>query len=285
MQATQQLKLLSDSSVIDPTTGSVFFIGNATTIIRYAGFAVLTDPNFLHRHEKVALGYGLRSRRLTDPAIDLEDLPPIDLVLLSHLHEDHFDRKVERELDKSLPIVTTVHAASALRKKGFSAARSLKTWQTISVRKGEAELRITAMPGTHAPGILSKLLPPVMGSLLQFYVSGGEPRVQMYITGDTLVHEQLKEIPQRFPHIDLALLHLGGTRVLGLMVTMDAKQGVEVLQLMNPDRAIPIHYNDYTVFTSSLSDFKTAVDAAGLSEKVRYLKHGDRYTFRLGEPG
>jgi hypothetical protein len=53
----------------------------------------------------------------------------------------------------------------------------------------------------------------------------------MYITGDTLVIDALKEIPRRYPDIDLALLHLGGTRVLGILVTMDAEQGVEMLQI------------------------------------------------------
>src|SRR5690242_7657168 len=74
--------------------GSVLFIGTATTLIRYGGFTILTDPNFLHRGEKVHLGYGLQSTRLTDPALNLEDLPPVDFVVLSHLHEDHFDRRV-----------------------------------------------------------------------------------------------------------------------------------------------------------------------------------------------
>lgn len=53
--------------------------------------------NFLHKGDHVHLGYGLRSRRLTDPALTLAQLPPIDLVVLSHLHEDHFDTLVQKE--------------------------------------------------------------------------------------------------------------------------------------------------------------------------------------------
>ncbi len=100
-------------------TGSIFFIGNATTLIRYAGFTILTDPNFLHQHDVAHLGYGLRSRRRTNPAIELQDLPPVDFVLLSHFHEDHFDRLVIRNLNKTLPIVTTQHGARALTQCGF----------------------------------------------------------------------------------------------------------------------------------------------------------------------
>lgn len=81
---------------------SIQFVGTATVILRHAGFTVLTDPNFIHAGDHVHLGYGITSERLKDPAIAFEDLPPIDLVLLSHLHEDHFDRLVAERLDRAL---------------------------------------------------------------------------------------------------------------------------------------------------------------------------------------
>src|SRR3712207_7989398 len=68
--------------------GSIFFVGTATVLLRYAGFTILTDPNFLHRGDHVHLGYGLISRRQTNPAVEIEDLPPLDFVLLSHMHGD-----------------------------------------------------------------------------------------------------------------------------------------------------------------------------------------------------
>jgi L-ascorbate metabolism protein UlaG (beta-lactamase superfamily) len=117
-----------------------------------------------------------------------------------------------------------------------------------------------------------------MGSILEFQ-SSDRILFRMYITGDTLVIDDLKEIPRRYPNLDLSLLHLGGTRVLGIMVTMDAKQGLELLQIVKPMLAIPIHYNDYDVFKSPLSDFQREVKAAGLEHKVRYLSHGEIYTF------
>ena len=52
-----------------------FFIGTATVILRYAGFTILTDPNFLHQGDHIHLGYGLPSTRRTDPAIDINELP------------------------------------------------------------------------------------------------------------------------------------------------------------------------------------------------------------------
>ncbi len=263
-------------------SGSVFFVGTATVVIRYAGFTILTDPNFLHRGDHVHLGYGLISRRQTNPAIEIEDLPPLDFVLLSHMHGDHFDRVVERKLNKATPIISTRHAVAYLRRKGFTATHALRTWEMLSITKGKARLRLIATPATHAPGPLAAALPPVMGSMLEFRTAEDETRLRLYISGDTLVHEQLEEIPSRYPQIDLALLHLGGTMILGVvMVTMDARQGVEAIRIIEPRTAIPIHYNDYTVFKSPLEDFKRAVAEAGLEERVHYLSHGDTYEFEV----
>jgi L-ascorbate metabolism protein UlaG (beta-lactamase superfamily) len=50
--------------------------------------------------------------------------------------------------------------------------------------------------------------------------------------------------------------------------------------MQNPNRAIPIHYNDCDVMKSPLSDFKREVKAAGLKDRVRYRSHGETYTFK-----
>lgn len=273
--------LPSESQLSDPQQGSLFFVGNATVLLRFAGFTILTDPNFLHQGEHVHLGYGIRSARRTNPAIELEDLPPFDLVVLSHMHEDHFDRVVEQKLNKDVPIVTTPHAAAKLKQKGFRSAYALPTWESQQVVKGDAQLKITAMPGIHGPRLLQAALPPVMGSLLEFQTPAGETRFRLYISGDTLVHDQLHEIPQRYPDIDLALIHLGGTKVLGILLTMDGQQGVKAIQIIGPRMAIPIHFNDYTVMKSPLKEFMEAVSAAGLNQRVHYLNHGDTYAFEI----
>jgi L-ascorbate metabolism protein UlaG (beta-lactamase superfamily) len=274
-------ELVLPGGAADAESGSVFFIGNATTIIRYAGFTILTDPNFLHRHEVARLGYGLRSKRLTDPALEIADLPPLDFVLLSHMHEDHFDRVAARDLDKGLPIVTTHHAATALETMGFQAPHELRTWESLSVRKGDARLRITSMPGTHGPGVVGRLLPPVMGSMLEFQPAPGHTALRLYVSGDTLMHDQIRRIRLSYPDIDLALLHLGGTRVLGIYVTMDAAQGVEMIRVLQPKTAIPIHYGEYTVMKSPIEDFQKAVREARFEDRVRYLSHGETYSFRI----
>jgi L-ascorbate metabolism protein UlaG (beta-lactamase superfamily) len=266
--------------------GELLFIGTATTLIRFGGFTLLTDPNFLHRGDSIHVGYGLHARRLTNPALELDQLPPLDLVVLSHLHEDHFDRLVAERLDRGLPIVTTGQAATALRALGFSQARDLRTWDSWSFRKGDTRLRVTALPAQHTPlRIMQPFLPRVMGSLLTFSTASDDrPLLRVYVSGDTLLHEELLQIPRRFPDIDLGLFHLGGTRVLGVMLTMDGRQGAQAVRLIAPERAIPIHYDDYDRFKSPLDDFRRAVEAAGLADKVEYLGRGERYPLTARAP-
>ena len=262
---------------------SVQFVGTGTVIVRHAGITILTDPNFLHAGDHVQLGYGLASQRLTNPAVEFDALPPIDLVLLSHFHEDHFDREVEARLDKDMPIVTTPQAATALAERGFRAVQPLKQWQSLRVTKGDGLLSITAMPARHGPPVLARVMPETMGSLLELARGGGTPPFRLYVSGDTLLYGDIKEIAARYPHLDLALLHLGGTRLLGILVTMDGRQGVEMIRLLHPDLAIPIHYDDYDVFGSPLSEFQSAVRDAGLDDKVRYLERGETYEFGGGK--
>jgi len=282
--STESSSINNTSSPVQLNTGSIFFIGNATALIRYAGFTILTDPTFIHMHEKVNLGFGLYTTRLTNPAMNIEQLPPLDLVILSHFHGDHFDQVAVRELNKSLPIVTTPHATEELSLRGFTNPQQLDKWESISFVKGNVQLQITATPGRHGPLPVAMFLPQVMGSILDFNVkeedtdSSRRHLLRIYITGDTLVFDDIKEIPKRYSDINIALLHLGGTKVMGIMVTMDANEGLEMFNIINPRKAIPIHYNDYDVFKSPLEDFQHKVKEAGLEDRIHYLYHGETYT-------
>jgi len=251
------------------------FVGTATVLLRVAGFTVLTDPNFLHAGERAYLGKGLSSRRLTEPALQPADLPPLDLVVLSHHHGDHFDRIAAAELDKDLPIVTEPHSARQLARQGFRRPVALQTWESQVFRRGDTQLTITSLPGRHAPRAFGWMAPPVMGSMLDVE-EDGRRLMRIYITGDTLMHDRIHEIPQRYPDIDLGLVHLGGTRVAGVLLTMDGAQGVQLLQVVRPRTAVPIHYDDYTVFKSPLQDFQHELSRAeDLATEVRYVGRGE----------
>lgn len=280
MAKTIELSLPSSGGA-DFQRGSIFFVGTATVILRYAGFTILTDPNFLHAGDHVHLGYGLSAKRLTNPAMEIEELPPLDFCVLSHYHGDHFDQVVEERLQKDLPIITTPEAAEKIAEKGFTDAIALETWDSAIVDKNGARIAVTAMPGKHGPALADLMLPEVMGSMLQFESPNRTTLLSLYISGDTLVFDDLREIPRRYPSIDLGLFHLGGTRIMGILLTMDAEQGVEAVRIINPREAIPIHYNDYEVFKSPLEDFKKAIEEAGLGDRITYLSHGETYNFEV----
>jgi L-ascorbate metabolism protein UlaG (beta-lactamase superfamily) len=249
------------------------FVGTATTILRIGDFTVLTDPNFLHRGQRAYLGKGLWSRRLTEPACQPSDLPVLDAVVLSHLHGDHFDRVARRDLARDQPVVTTPQAADKLSRWGF-ATRGLKTWDQTTFTKGEQTLSVTAVPAVHARGLMGALLPPVMGTVLEHQTAGKVGR-RIYISGDTLTGEHITEIAERHPDLDTAVVHLGGTRVLFHTVTMDAHQGVDFLQRVQPRQAIPVHYDDYRVFRSPLKHFLERAEHADLATAVRPVARGE----------
>jgi hypothetical protein len=231
---------------------------------------------------------------------------------------DHFDRVVEDSLRRDLPIISTPHAKDHLANKGddsFTSVFDLDTFQhmTVDIKQPSGSspsstsskvpaFRVTAMPGKHVPpGILNTVndllgaVPPTNGWMLELgYRASAAPDspfqsgYRIYISGDTLFVDELKEIPQRYAgqNIDLMLIHLGGTTIPGpnlplLMVTMDAKQGVELMRLIQPDVTIPIHFDDYDVFLSNLDEFKKAVEEAGMTKKTVYLDRLDQYKFAV----
>jgi L-ascorbate metabolism protein UlaG (beta-lactamase superfamily) len=260
--------------------GTLTFVGTATTVLRVGGFTLLTDPNFVRRGERVYLGKGLWSRRRTDPALGPHDLPPLDAVVLSHLHGDHWDRVARAELDHDLPVFTTEPAARTLaRRQGFPNAVGMATWRSEVLRHDGATLRITAMPGRHARGVMRALLPPVMGTLLELDRSAlpGRPAdrpFRLYVTGDTLFVDELRTIRELYPQLDAMVVHLGGTRVLGALVTMDATEGSGLVELLDPDRVVPVHYDDYGAFKSGLDAFAAEATRRGWSDRVTYAARG-----------
>lgn len=261
------------------SNASLYFVGTATTILDWEGFRLMTDPNFLHLHDHVHLGPGVTGTRLTEPALSLEELPHVDLILLSHYHADHFDEKVEESLRRDLPIITTPHARAHLADKGdesFTNVHDLDFWQSLWVdfqtdvtpTGSKPQIQVTGMPGTHVPpGPLSVAndligaVPPTNGWMLELgYAAAGTPQVndtfqsgyRIYITGDTLMFDDLHKIPEMYNShkgqaIDLMLIHLGGTTIPSpkvplLMVTMDGKMGLELMKVIDADITIPIHY-------------------------------------------
>ncbi|MGY1916725.1 MBL fold metallo-hydrolase [Blastococcus sp. SYSU DS0973] len=255
------------------------FGGNATMLLRIGEFTLLTDPNFLHRGQRAYLGYGLRSKRLTEPALQPTQLPELDGILLSHMHGDHWDRVATEQLAKETPVVTTPEAARCLSDRGFTATADLRAWATHTFTRGGETLRITSVPGVHGPGPLARLLPQVMGSVLEL-VRDGEVSWRGYISGDTLYRPFLGEVLQRCGPLDVVIPHLGGTKALGLTVTMDGRQGADLVELLKPPVTVPVHYDDYDRFTSPLGEFVAEVARRDLPGTVRPAYRGETISLR-----
>ncbi|KAM7193659.1 Beta-lactamase superfamily domain containing protein [Naviculisporaceae sp. PSN 640] len=335
---------LSESS--QASNGRVYWIGNATTIIEWHGMRILTDPNFLHAGDHVHLGPGVTAKRVKDPAVDMDQLPPLDCILLSHYHEDHFDKLVEGSINRSFPIISTPHAKQALESKDekFTSVHGLDFFEELMLVPTDGNtqskqdtnakkpvIKVTATPGKHVPpGPLSAInnmlgaVPPTNGWILEMGFTNPSPVAQpplpaeevkyrIYISGDTLFVDELKQIREKLRNekINLMLAHLGGTTIPGphaplFMVTMDGKQGVKLMRLMDPEVTIPVHFDDYDVMMSGLEDFLSEVegmDKEGGEEdegkegdwkkkanvkwkdRVVVLGRGEEYVFRVDEPG
>ena len=213
--------------------------------------------------------------------------------------------------------MTTIEAENPLSQLGFNRVSGLSTWETAVLRNDASggenlNLKVTSTPGKHVAGPVIESLndfvaavPPTTGFILEFQWEGKpetEAAFRVYISGDTLFVKDLEDIPKRFPDIDLMLIHLGGTSIPGpnlplLMVTMDAKQGIKLVQLIKPKITLPIHYDgaftgagpsrqadgstDYDVFLSPLGDFQKEMTNAGLADKVVYLDRGERLDFSI----
>jgi L-ascorbate metabolism protein UlaG (beta-lactamase superfamily) len=119
--------------------------------------------------------------------------------------------------------------------------------------------------------------------VLEYEPGSGRSGLRIYITGDTLLVDDLREIPRRYPALDVAVLHLGGTTLPGgLLVTMDAAQGADLLELLPAGTAVPVHNDDYGVFKSPLSAFRAEVARRGLAGRVTYVERGQTIPLATG---
>jgi L-ascorbate metabolism protein UlaG (beta-lactamase superfamily) len=152
----------------------------------------------------------------------------------------------------------------------------------LSTEHGDERLLVTAVPGRHAPGALARALPPVMGTVIDLE-QRGQRVLRVYVTGDTLCVPELHEIGDRFGHIDVMVTHLGGTRILGALVTMDARHGADLTEMIAPRTVVPVHYDDYDVFRSPLTHMIDEMRRRGLAERLQVVHRGD--TVPLPVPG
>ena len=255
-------------------TVRITHIGGPTALIEVGGWRLLTDPTFDPPGRKYKFGWGTGSRKLAGPAIAAADLLPVDAVLLSHdHHDDNLDPDGRALLPSAGVVVTTVSGAGRLG----GAARGLAPWQSTRLEApGRPAIEITATPCRHGPPLSHPLVGDVVGFALAW---DAQEHGVLWISGDTVLYDGVREVAERL-RVDVALLHLGGVQfpVTGpARYTMTAKDAVELVGLIRPRTAIPIHYEGWKHFKEGREAVEQTLAGApdDVRARFRWLPIGD----------
>ncbi|WP_214326004.1 MBL fold metallo-hydrolase [Nonomuraea sediminis] len=220
-------------------------IGGPTVLIEFDGWRLLTDPTFDPPGHTYPFGWGTSSCKLTGPAVPLESLPPIDAILLSHVHHgDNLDDAGRALLPAAAAIVTT---SSGARSLPFP-AHGLQAGQATRLEApGRPSIDITATPCRHGPPLSG----PIVGEVIGFSLTWpGQEHGPLWITGDTVYHRALRRAAAEI-RPGTILLHLGGVGfpLTGpLRYTMTARQAVRLCEAIIPRTILPVHYEGWQHF-------------------------------------
>ena len=125
------------------------WLGHATVLINFFGFRILTDPVLFPRVGVRLPGCTIGPKRLTAPALLVEDLPEIDLVLLSHAHFDHFDLRTLRRLPRTADVITASRTLDLLRRLNFRTKTELRWGETTELERRCGSLSVRAFEVKH----------------------------------------------------------------------------------------------------------------------------------------
>lgn len=227
---------------------------NATLRLSYAGQHILVDPMLGVKHTLPSFA-GIEPNPTRElPAPVQEVLEDLDLVLVSHLHPDHFDEAAKTLLPKDLPLLVQPGDEHAFQEAGFTNIHSLNTyfeWKGLSFARTSGE---------HGSGPILSRMGNVMGFVLR---AAGEPTV--YWLGDTiLTGDVLSTIREQKP--DIIVTHSGGAKIAGTLLIMDAEQTLQVAQAAPDARVIAVHMESLDHCTVSRAELRESGKAAGLAE-------------------
>ena len=249
-------------------------IGGPTVLIAVDGWRLLTDPTFDPPGRKYGFGWGTSSVKVAGPSMAVSEVGPIDAVLLTHDHHaDNLDPSGRQLLPSAGVVVTTVSGAKRLGGR----ARGLEPWATTRLEAaGRPPIEVTATPCRHGPPLSHPLAGDVIGFALRW---DGQEHGVLWITGDTVLYDGVRGVADRL-QVDTALIHLGGVRfpVTGpLRYTMTARDAVELLGLVRPRTAIPVHYEGWRHFREGREaierEFARAPD--DVRRRVRWIPLGE----------
>jgi N-acyl-phosphatidylethanolamine-hydrolysing phospholipase D len=246
------------------------WIGHSTILLQMGGLNVLTDPVFSQRAFPVQW---IGPRRVMDPALALEALPPLDVVLLSHNHYDHLDKAAVKRLARAHPDVSWVvplGLGAYVRAWGVRHIVELDWWQQVDV-KG---LRVTGTPARH---FSARRLGDRCKTLWCGYaIETDEARA--YFAGDTAYHPEFGEIAARCGAFDFVMMPVGAydPRWFMNVVHVDPEEAVQAYVDLTSIVVAPlplmlaIHWGTFRLTDEPMDEPPRRVTAAwrhrGLSE-------------------
>lgn len=190
-------------------SSGIRLVRHATLKIEYAGRTLLVDPMLSDAGVNPPIEDSPNDRR--NPLVDLPDfdLSPVDSVLVTHLHSDHFDDAAIERLPPSMPIVCQPADAEEIRQAGF------ETVSPVEDATEFGDIQITRTTGQHGHGELADAMGPVAGFVLD---APGEPTV--YLAGDTVWYEAVAETIDRHDP-DVIVVNAGAAQfTAGRPITM-----------------------------------------------------------------
>lgn len=252
---------------------AVSWIGHATVLVQMDDKMILTDPVLTET-------VGLLSRRLVALPMDPADMPPLDAVLVSHMHFDHLSlgslAKIE---DKVHRLYVPEGGLVYLTDFRFDAI-DLARWETVS----EGGLTITAVPVKHNGmryGIDNPWMHAYTGYVVRYH------GMTVYFGGDTAYdRDAFAETRRRFPSIDLALLPIAPIHPRSLMAPshMEPNEAILAMEDLGAARMVPIHFDTFLTGTDERTEERDALVRAKQTheltdERVALMAIGEQRTF------
>lgn len=219
-------------------------IRSATLKIEYGGNCFLIDPAFSDKLTGPSFA-GKSKNPLVDLPFSKETIMDgVDMVIISHIHSDHFDKAAQDYIDKSLPVLCQPHEKAAIKDMGFQ--NVLPVEKQIDI-KG---ISLARTPAKHGSGRVLEDMGISSGFLFK---ASGEPTV--YWCGDTIMYDEVRQLLLK-EKPDIVITHSSGA-VWGdhIKILMDDIETVEICKLLPKSKVIAVHLNSYdhgTVFRDTL---------------------------------
>ncbi|HEX6608161.1 MAG TPA: MBL fold metallo-hydrolase [Chloroflexia bacterium] len=259
------------------------WLGGPTFLLEWDRFRVLTDPIFGEGPAAFVLNRHPSTGAAQAPIARLAPLPParldgLDLLLLSHLHRDHFDAPAAERLDKQVRVAVPRPDAAAVRRWGFASVWGLTWWQYFTLEKDGARLRVTALPARHAADdAVNTDMGLVNGYLIEYRTA--QEHYSVYWTGDTVWFDGLTVIREQAGRPDLLVPHMGAVGADGPRgrLTLDATEATHLIDLFQPATVIPVHHHTFAHYVEPIDRLKSALQATPYAGRLVVLREGESW--------